>query len=90
MNEAIQTWRVQIHIFDHEDSTTADAVLTTQAGVALHGHGQARRHPADMDVPEIGEEVAVARALRHLADRLLATASDDISDIEHHEVHLRR
>jgi hypothetical protein len=43
-----------------------------------------------MDVPEIGEEVAVARALRHLADRLLATASDDISQIEHHEVHLRR
>jgi hypothetical protein len=90
MNEAIRTWKVQVHIFDHDDSTTADAVLTTQSGTSLHGHGQARRHPADVDVREIGEEVAVAHALRHLADRLLDTASEDISEIEHHKVHLPR
>ncbi|WP_461023673.1 dsRBD fold-containing protein [Thalassiella azotivora] len=56
----------------------------------LHGQGRARRNPADEDVPEIGEEVAVSRALRDLADRLLATASGDISAVEHHEVHLQR
>ncbi|MFP5335311.1 MAG: dsRBD fold-containing protein [Actinomycetes bacterium] len=90
MGESIQTWRVEIHLFDHEDSTAADAVLTTHAGTRLHGHGRARRNPADVDVPEIGEELAAARALRHLADRLLETASSDISSIEHAEVHLRR
>ena len=90
MTEATQTWRAVVHIFDHGDSTTADAALTTHAGNTLHGRGRARRNPADPDVPEIGEEVAVARALRDLADKVLATASEDISEIEHHEVHLRR
>jgi hypothetical protein len=39
-------------------------------------------------VPEIGDEVAVARALRGLADRLLAVASDDMTTREGHSVHL--
>lgn len=90
MNEATQTWQVDIHLFDHDDSTAADAVLTTHTGTRLHGRGRTRRNPTDTDVPEIGEEVAAARALRDLADRLLDTASADISDLEHHEVHLRR
>jgi hypothetical protein len=37
-------------------------------------------------VPDIGNEVAVARTLRSLADRLLATASDDMSAVEGHPV----
>ncbi|MFZ5870624.1 MAG: dsRBD fold-containing protein [Actinomycetota bacterium] len=90
MGEAIQTWKVEIHLFDHDDSTSADAVLTTHTGTRIHGHGRARRNPSDADVPEIGEELAAARALRHLADRLLETASADISQIEHTEVHLKR
>jgi hypothetical protein len=32
----------------------------------------------------------VARALRDLADRLLGAASDDIAEVQHEEVHLRR
>lgn len=90
MTETTQTWRAVVHVVDHGDNTTAEAVLTTPAGDTLQGRGRARRNPADSDVPEIGEEVAVARALRDLADKVLATASDDISAIEHHEVHLRR
>lgn len=90
MGEAIQTWKVEIHLFDHDDDTSADAVLTTHAGNRVHGHGRARRNPTDAAVPEIGEELAAARALRHLADRLLETASDDISAVEHTEVHLKR
>lgn len=88
--ETTRTWRVEVHLFDHEGSTAADAVLTTHTGTQLHGQGRARRNPSDIDVPEIGEEVAAARALRDLAERLLATASDDISEIEHAEVHLQR
>jgi hypothetical protein len=41
-------------------------------------------------VPEIGDEVAVARALRHLADQLLATAEGDIEELTgEHDVVVR-
>src|SRR5512132_2794720 len=33
--------------------------------------GETRRNPSDVDVPEIGDEVTAARALRRLADRPL-------------------
>jgi hypothetical protein len=36
----------------------------------------------------VGEEVAAARALRHLADQVLAAAADDIEAVEHHPVEL--
>jgi hypothetical protein len=91
-----KTWKVQIEIFDASEArsdepiTTAHAILTTSAPTPLHGYGRARRNPEDQDVPEIGEELATARALRDLADRLLNATSDDLAAIEHHKVHLRR
>ena len=62
------------HLFPHHDVTVADAWLETESGLYLHAHGIARRNPADVDVPEIGKEIAVARALQDLAGRLAATA----------------
>ena len=88
------TWNVAVHLFDADDIerdgtlTAAHAVLTTSSGTILEGHGRARRNPDDPAVREIGEELAVARALRELADRLLRATSDDIAEIEHHPVHL--
>ena len=41
--------------------------------------GRARRDPHDRDVPLIGDEIAVGRALRRLADRLLDDAESDIA-----------
>jgi hypothetical protein len=90
------TWKVVIHLFDTDDLrgdgdvTTAHAVLTTSAGTSLDGYGRARRAPQDVDVPEIGDELAAARALRDLADRLLRATSDDISAIEHGNVQIAR
>jgi hypothetical protein len=90
------TWNVTIHLFDADDVdrdgtlTTAHAVLRTSAGTTLEGYGRARRNPHDPAVREIGEELASARALRDLADRLLRATSGDISSIEHHAIHLRR
>lgn len=86
-------WNVTIELADAEDThrdrlTTAHAELSTN-GTTLHGYGRARRNPADVDVPHIGEELAAARALRDLADRLLAATSDDIAEVEHREIHIR-
>lgn len=88
------TWRISVNLVTTEDPspddrvTTAHAQLTTTAGTTLEGFGRARRNPVDRDVPEIGEELATARALRDLADRLLNATSDDLSEIEHQKIHL--
>lgn len=86
------TWMVDIQLFEDDDHSSAKATLVTGSGSNLRrtvtGTGRTRRNPADMDVPEIGAEIAAARALRDLADRLLHTASDDISAIEHADINL--
>lgn len=85
----LKTWRVDIHVYEQGPSTTAHAVLHGDAPTALEGLGQARRRPGDPDVPEIGEEVAAARALRRLADHLMGVAADDIEGISGGPVKLR-
>jgi hypothetical protein len=85
----VKNWRVDLYLFEQDASTTAHAVLHTGAPTELDSRGEAHRNPRDVDVPEIGDEVAAARALRHLADRLLGVASTDIEAVEGHEVHLR-
>ncbi len=86
------TWTVEIMLFEGEDNTAARATLISGSGAnrrrTLVGTGRARRNPHDVGVPEIGAEIAAARALRDLADRLLGAASDDIAEVEQHEVHL--
>ncbi len=86
----VKTWHVDLHLFEGgEGTTSAHAVLRTDAA-QLDARGETRRNPRDSDVPEIGDEVAAARALRRLADRLLGTAEDDIRGVEKHgKVHLR-
>ncbi|WP_043500769.1 dsRBD fold-containing protein [Georgenia sp. SUBG003] len=90
------TWKVTVDLFSTEDVrtdehvTTAHAVLRTSAGTRLEGYGRARRNPEDVDVPEVGEELAAARALRDLATRLLRATSDDLSAIEHERIRLVR
>jgi hypothetical protein len=74
-----RTWQVAIHLFEEEDHTRAEAVLTTDAGTELRHTGHARRHPADRDVPEIGDELAACRALNGLAHDLLEATIDDVA-----------
>jgi hypothetical protein len=45
------------------------------------GVGFARLNPTDRDVPAIGDEIAVARALSELSHRLLHVASEDVEQI---------
>ncbi|MGR6998219.1 DUF1876 domain-containing protein [Yinghuangia aomiensis] len=45
---------------------------------AVRGWGHARKNPSDRDVPEIGDELAAARALSDLAHHLLEAAARDI------------
>jgi len=74
-----RTWNVTVNLYEHEDSTRAEAVLHTDAGPDLRHEAIARRHPGDRDVPEIGDELAACRALSGLAHALLDATIADVA-----------
>jgi hypothetical protein len=87
---ATKAWTVRIDIGEHEGTTRATAHLHTGDQTALAGTGTARLNPVDPDVPEIGDELAAARALSQLAHTLLDAAADDISGVLHKPVELSK
>jgi hypothetical protein len=87
--QLVKRWQVEIDVFEAGDDTTAHAVLRSGPPAPLGAEGAAHRNPADSASPDIGDEVAVARALRRLADGLLDAASNDIATVEGHPVRLR-
>ena len=74
----VKQWTVTIDIDEHEGHTRAVARLHDRDSERLTGVGLARLDPADRDVPEIGDEIAAARALSDLSHRLLQTATEDV------------
>jgi hypothetical protein len=85
-----RTWTVEITITEHEDGcrTRADVVLH---GVrpALRGQDEARRRQSGQEDPEIGDELATARALADLAYKALdVIATDDIERVIHRPMRL--
>ena len=82
-------WNVVIDIDEHEGRTRAVASLRDRNTDQLTGVGLARLNPADRDVPEIGDELAAARALADLSHQLLDTAAADIEQITHEPAHPR-
>jgi Domain of unknown function (DUF1876) len=86
--QAVKRWTVAIEI-DEQDGRTR-AVARLDAGAAeLTGVGLARRSPEDRDVPQIGDELAVARALSELSHQLLDATAADIERITHQPAHVR-
>jgi len=74
-------WSVRIDIDEHDARTRATARLHTDDTDRLSGVGTARLNPTDRNVPEIGDELAVARALSDLAHKLLDATAEDIEQI---------
>ena len=85
----VRDWQVRVTIFEAGDETEANVVLLSDAPTHLSALGQSRRSTKDRAVPEIGDEVAVARALRHLADQLLETAAQDIEALTGEDAFIR-
>ena len=87
---AAKRWNVEVFIGEHDGKTRAEARLHTDAPTNLLGTGTSRLNPTDSDVPEIGDELAVARALSELAHQLLHAAAEDIAGVTHERVKLSR
>ncbi|MDR7300667.1 DUF1876 domain-containing protein [Haloactinomyces albus] len=83
-----RTLTLNMEVVESEMKTTADATMATGSGRIVHGHGTARRHPDDPDIPQIGDEIAAARALSELSHKLLDTAAQEIGERQHSRVHL--
>lgn len=79
-HDSAKMWRVQVSVVETEGRTTAEAILVADSPERLRAVGRARRDPRDDDIPLIGDEIAVGRALRRLADRLLDEAEADIEN----------
>ena len=84
------TWDVRITVVESGGSTTAEATVMNGPPDALRAVGHARKSPGDPEVPLIGDEIAAGRALRRLADRLLAVAEQDVSAAVGHRAHVHR
>ena len=85
----VARWTVTIDIDEHDGHTRAVARLHTEDTERMVGVGLARLDPADEDVPDIGDEIAVARALSDLGHRLLQTATEDVEASTGEPAHLR-
>ncbi len=83
-------WAVEIVIDEHENRTRAVARLVLADHAGLTGTGTARLNPTDRNVPEIGDELAAARAMSELAHELLHAAAADIEGVTAEPVYLDR
>ncbi|MCZ2839126.1 DUF1876 domain-containing protein [Modestobacter sp. VKM Ac-2985] len=86
--DATKTWTLRIDVGEHDGRTRAVAHLRTRDTEDLVGVGFARLDPADPDVPEIGDQIAVARALSDLGHRVLQVATDDLEQVTGQSAHL--
>lgn len=86
----VQEWQIRVSVLEQDDDTTAQAVLLSGPVERTDASGTAHRSARDPASPRIGDEIAVARALRHLADRLLERARHDVEDATgEHDVDIR-
>jgi len=85
----VKRWTVDIYIDEHSDArrTYAEARLHTGDETHLRGSGTAWRNPHDLEVPEIGDELAASRALADLAEKLRVAASTDVDDLTERASH---
>ena len=88
-DESVRTWNVELLIGERDGQTHAEARLHTNDDTHMTAVGRARLAPSDRDVPEIGAELAAARALADLSHQLLQAAADDIEGVTHEPVTLK-
>lgn len=68
---------LSIHLVEDETETVATATLDLR-GDHFEATGTARRNPNDPSKPVIGEELAIARALRRLEHQISEAAEEKI------------
>jgi hypothetical protein len=70
---------LSVHLVEDETETVATAALDLR-GDHFQATGKARRNPIDPSKPVIGEELAIARALRALESQITTKAEEKIEE----------
>ena len=70
-------YMLQIHLKEDDTTTVVHAVLDVGKD-HFASMGKARRNPNDPQIPEIGEELAIARALQDLTWKVMESAQAKI------------
>ncbi|GLF97711.1 DUF1876 domain-containing protein [Streptomyces yaizuensis] len=73
-------WTVGLYLTEEDGTTRARAVLDTGTAT-LTGRGTAHCSPLDIDIPDIGDELAAGRAMRDLSGRLMRAADRDLEAV---------
>ncbi|MBD9724143.1 DUF1876 domain-containing protein [Streptomyces caniscabiei] len=71
-------WNLRLRLIEDAEGTTEARLVLDTGTTRLVGRGSAHCHPADTDVPEIGDELAAGRAMNNLARQLMGAAERDI------------
>jgi uncharacterized protein DUF1918/uncharacterized protein DUF1876 len=79
---AAEQWQVTVGVVEYDDGKTKAHVIAHTGQRTVQAHGEARRLAGDVEVPQIGAEVAAGRAFLALGDELLGHATQDIEDVE--------
>lgn len=78
-----ETREFMMDVLIDEDADRTEAKVTLRLdGREFSAYGRARRNPDDPNVPLIGEELALARAMNELSHRLVEAAADSIESFE--------
>ncbi|MFN8168628.1 MAG: dsRBD fold-containing protein [Candidatus Nanopelagicales bacterium] len=76
----VRLWRMDIEVVEDGPDTTARVVLHEgPVSTVVTGGGHATRSPQDENVPEIGDELAVARALDQVSSTLKQAAGRSLA-----------
>ena len=87
MSETPRVFTVEIEVHEHPNHTEAKALLEIDDDVR-GGWGRARRSPGDRERPQVGEELAMARALTDLARHLGDDVEEQIEASEGEPAHV--
>lgn len=71
------TMRIEVIVTEDADHCEAMAHARVRDR-EFSGWGRARRHPADPEMPVVGEELAIARALSDVSHQLVVAAADSL------------
>ena len=83
-----RVFEIEVFVEEDVDHTEAKAYMSLR-GREFAGWGRARRNPNDPNIPMIGEELALARALDDLGHALLDAAAGAIEEYEGREAEIR-
>lgn len=68
---------LKLHLMEDDRETVAHGILNLR-GDHFEAMGKARRRPGDPQLPVIGEELAIARALQDLTAQVMEAAESKI------------